>query len=326
MRHLRTIWSGQDYADDAYINGASPTLPIIDPDLVGPDDFRNPTAKTGGPDRAFDLWLARRQFVDTTFSGLKANREAKGIDEILKQVLGNPIPDIDGMLQTLTKGGIPAEMKSVKDSISALNLSVESFTRVMAGRDKDHLAQSDARDEKLSDEEWIEIYSILTRALKERNFVAWRSVEDSAIGLGLREFWFSVTEPKEGDWPPQPVAGQPLIDPDMVNVTDLPDWLAGNDAIVLWNSRKVEIGKISIDLKKELDVNGFDAMLRLALGDPVPGNPLQDNPDTLQKDIGSSTKTDRDTAAAPIIRFVIAQVFMQALATLMRLVREKAAV
>jgi hypothetical protein len=237
-KHLRKLWNGQDYPADVYTAGAVPILPIIDPDLLGPDDFRNPSAKAGGaPDQAFDLWLARRQFVDTTLSGLRANRETKGLNEILKQVVGNPIPDLDGLLLALTKGGTPVEIKTAKDGVTALNLTVESFARLMTVRTKDQLAQGDPRNDKVDDGEWLEVYSILTQALKERKFAAWRAAETPGVELGLQEFWLSVTEPKEGDWPPASVAGQPLIDPDLVKLADLPDWLAGKDAITLWRTR-----------------------------------------------------------------------------------------
>ena len=255
LKHLRTLWSRQDHPIDAYSDDASPRLPIIDPDLIGPDDFRNPTPKNkpADPDKAFDIWLKRRKFVDTKLSGLKKDREAKGITEILKQVLGKQLPDLDGLLLTLTKSGTAAdEIKAAKDSVTALNLSVESFTRLMSIRAKDQLAQSDTRNDKVSEQEWREVYSILTQALKAKEFDAWRTAEQNAgTTMGLEEFWFSVTEPKEGDWPPVPVADQPLIDPDIVKLTDLPEWLAGKEAISLWKVRKALLEKIPQDLKTE---------------------------------------------------------------------------
>ena len=50
----------------------SQRLPIIDPDLIGPDDFRRPFLKTtpGDPDHEFDLWKKRRDWVDDKSEGL----------------------------------------------------------------------------------------------------------------------------------------------------------------------------------------------------------------------------------------------------------------
>src|SRR5262249_23868998 len=82
LQHLRTLWDAQDHPVDLYSNGVLPKElqklprpPIIDPDLIGPDDFRNPVAKSvpNTPDTAFDLWLKRRHWVDAQIKALSAN-------------------------------------------------------------------------------------------------------------------------------------------------------------------------------------------------------------------------------------------------------------
>ena len=109
-----------------------------------------------------------------------------------------------------------------------------------------------------------------------------------------------MTEPKEGEWPPVPVAGQPLIDPDVVKRTDLPDWLAGKAATSLWKARKRLLETIPQDLKAERQTNGFEAMLRMALGHPAPGNPLQHDLDKLKTRLGSPDDTLRGQATKQI--------------------------
>lgn len=303
LNHLRTLWTRQDHPRDVYSDEASPKLPLIDPDLIGPDDFRTPfpKSKPTDPDKAFDLWLNRRALIDTTFDGLKTDRETKGLTEILEQVLGTPLPDIDGLLATLTKSGTPEKIKTAKDEAEALGLSIDGLTRLMSIRAKDQLAQGDARNEKVSDEEWREVYSILTQAVKVKKFDAWR-IEEQADGvrLGLEEFWFSLREPTEGDWPPVFKKGQPLIDPDLVKLADLPEWLAGKEAVTPWNARKATIDQLPGKLKTERETNGFDAMLRLALGHPAPGNPLQHDLDTLKKGLGNTNDSVRDAATQKI--------------------------
>ena len=309
LKHLRTIWTQQDHTIDAYSDDTSlgddtpPRLPVIDPDLIGPDDFRAPTQKLNpaDPDRAFDLWLKRRASIDKLLNDLKTARETKGLTEILRQVLGNPLPDLDGLLLVMTKGGTADEVKTAKDSVTALRLSVESFTRLMSIRAKDQLAVSDSRNEKVSAAEWSEVYSILAQATKEKRFAAWRTEEKGAgIMLGLEEFWFSVREPQEGDWPPVPVADQPLIDPDIIKLTDLPEWLSGKEAIALWNARKTSIGEIPRKLKEKRETKDFNQMLRLALGHPAPGNPLQHDLNTLKDSLSSPDSTIQSNATKQI--------------------------
>src|SRR5262249_37793034 len=112
LEHLRTLWKAQDWPSDPFAADYLPVesrLPIIDPDIIGPDDFRFPTAKVtpSAPDKAFDIWLTRRQWVDARLSKLKADREANGLnglEAILKQVLGNPLPDLALLYNNLTTG------------------------------------------------------------------------------------------------------------------------------------------------------------------------------------------------------------------------------
>ena len=196
LKHLRTLWTQQDHPTDAYSDEGSHQNPFIDPDLIGPDDFRNPTPKNSAadPDRAFDIWLNRRQAVDKLLQEFKANREANGLNSILQQVLGNssqpgnPLPDLDGLLSTLTKGATPDEIKAARDNVLALGLTLESFTQLMTIRVKDQQA-SDPRNEKVSETEWSEIYSILTQVTKIRQFDIWRKDEQNInLLFGTQEF------------------------------------------------------------------------------------------------------------------------------------------
>src|SRR5262249_27258754 len=177
---------------------ALPRLPLIDPDLIGPDDIRSPFPQN----TVFDLWLARRGFVDTALKNLRAAREGdptNGLTTILKLVLGDPLPDLDSLLQDLTQGD-KGTVAAASDSISKLNLTVDSFNRLMEIRAKDRQAHSDPRI-LVSDDEWSDVYSILTQAKKVGNLGTWRDDEKNVI-FGLKDFWISLREPAEGDWPP----------------------------------------------------------------------------------------------------------------------------
>lgn len=301
LHGLRSAWEQQDWLDDLYTGKEA--LPIIDPDVIGPDDFRFPVKKQPGePDKAFDLWIDRRQWVDTTLNDLKVVREAKGLPVMLQQVLGNPLPDLDGLWLTLTVVGIPAEIKTAKEQITALHLTIESFSRLMALRAKDQLATADVRNEQVSDDEWNEVYSILTEVQKVQKFAEWITIEQTAsVQLGLRDFWMAITEPMQGDWPPPVLpTNQPRIDPGVIKLADVPDWLAGKDAIAFWKARAARLEQIPRELKAEREARGFDAMLRLALGDPAPGDPPQHDLDTLKINLSSQDEAIRNTAIQQI--------------------------
>jgi hypothetical protein len=302
LKYLRTLWTQQDHPTDGYSEDASPKLPLIDPDLIGPDDFRHPTPKdnAAAPDKAFDIWLTRRLAVDKILQGFKTEREANGLNSILQQVFGNPIPDLDGLLLTLTKGMTSEEIQTAKDKVLALGLTIESFTQLMTIRAKDQLA-GDPRNEKVSEAEWGEVYAILTQVVKVRQFDAWRTDEKN-IGLifGTQEFWFALSEPKEGDWPPLSNPVFPFIDPGITKLADLPDATAGKAAISFWKTRTDLLNQIPKQLKSEREANGFDAMLRLALGNPNPGDPLQYDLETLKTNLASPDQGTRDTVTKQI--------------------------
>lgn len=303
LKHLRTIWTQQDHPADTYSEAGLPHLPVIDPDLIGPDDFRSPFAKLNpaDPDKAFDLWLKRRTFIDSTLGGLKTDREINGLTQVLRHVFGNPLPDLDGLLMVLTKGGTSQAVETARNGVKALGLTVESFTRLMAIRAKDQLALSDARNEKVSLAEWSESYSILAQAIKVKLVEVWRTEEQAAgIILGLKEFWLSVSPPLEGDWPPLSLPDQPLIDPALLKLTELPEWLAGKAAIALWNGRKGLLDQFPGKLQQERVTKDFAAMLRLALGHPAAGDPLQHDLNTLKNNLVDPTEAVRSLATKQI--------------------------
>src|SRR5262249_27208595 len=74
LQRLRSVWLKQDRPETAYDDGKVPLLPLIDPDVIGPEDCRQPVAKAHptDPDQAFDLWVKRRNWIDTQLQGLTA--------------------------------------------------------------------------------------------------------------------------------------------------------------------------------------------------------------------------------------------------------------
>ncbi|MCK4791703.1 MAG: hypothetical protein KAV87_48675, partial [Desulfobacteraceae bacterium] len=295
LQQLRSLWTKQDWPDD--LPG-----PIIDPDVISPDDFLAPVAKNSGdPDKAFDIWIKRRQWVDDRRRELMSLKNGDGTPDLAAI--------FDYMYQKVNYDGVdvvpwadttqPADFESLSlkldrgEDIEAtklriqtdLNLSVESFTRIIEILKKDNLAKIDTRNEKVVKEEWQEVYSILIQAWKEKVYAAWIvEEEDEGVLLGSAQFCISLREPKDGDWPPPPTQ-QPLIDPHVVDLDDLPDSIVGKRAVEFWHARLDRLDQINNDLRDKLKAEGFEEMLKLALGHPDPGDPLPHDFDALNDNL-----------------------------------------
>ncbi|HEY6120861.1 MAG TPA: neuraminidase-like domain-containing protein, partial [Pyrinomonadaceae bacterium] len=301
---------------------ASRRSPLIDPDVIGPDDFRVPFVKTvpTDPDRPIDLWFRRRKWVDGKLAQFAA---------MTKVISGQTVPDFEAMLTAMYSpvvyegttvkvwdAATPStglndllenlqQGKKVDDArvkIEAdLALSVDAFSRLMELRTKDVASQVDARNAPNSDGEWREVFSILVQAQKARLASVWRTEEDTGgVELGPRDFWPALREPWAGDWPPVKPADRPFIDPEIQKLKDLPEITIGERAINFWQARQTELAAARDSLWTTRETLGVDAMLRLALGDPNRGNPLAFNPDSLLTDLNSPLPSVRDAAVKNI--------------------------
>lgn len=300
----------------------SQRLPIIDPDLIGPDDFRRPFL--GDPDQAFDLWKKRRDWVDDRLQAFS----------ILTKVVPSqpePVPDIAAMLtamyQPVTYGTTSVitwanttpsnEFETLRNQLTQgidvnatkfklqedLNMTVEDFTRLMAIAAKAQAWENDTRSEKVNDDEWREVHSILVQAQKIKLFATWRKEEsDAGIQLDPQTFWISLRQPQEGEWTPSlPAQLLPLIDPATLKLKDLPEPIVGERAIAFWQARQTRLEQIPKDLAAERQTNGFDAMLKLAIGHPDPGNPLQHDLTTLKTELSNPDPAVIASATTKII-------------------------
>ena len=231
MRYRKQIaqWRNLDGLDiSAFAN-----RPIIDPDLVGPDDFR----VTSGSSSMFEvLWEKRYNqlytvsqnptgawglvttFDKTNVSGTNKDRIGVWIYGVLEQnqaygpninfynsyQIFNP-SSITSVSPTPTSFGggdylstILIELNSGNDSAiddieNALNLTIPSFRRLMT------IWQQPV----VSDEELEEVKNIFVAAGKKAFSEDWLSQEDPThvnYALNPKEFWPSITRPKSGDW------------------------------------------------------------------------------------------------------------------------------
>ena len=133
-------------------------LPIIDPDLVGPEDLKNP--KVGDP--AYDLWKDRRDWVAAQLNEIKSQRESKGtLLAGFDHIVGKVLPELD--LKVLAKerkegGDIEARLRKNQLGIQAFDYLVRIHK----------LAAIDQNQKTVLPSEWNDVYSILVQVLKLR--------------------------------------------------------------------------------------------------------------------------------------------------------------
>lgn len=292
LEYLRETWTEKDFPVDPYSADADPSerLPVVDPDVVGPDDFRNPDP---GTSPAFDLWWDRRVWVDDQLRGLKAlGRESDGgpdFDAMFDLMVtgeseGEDI-EYDGVVHRPWDGGpAPAEFQSLhetlteadderiaeaRDAVERLGLTVEEFVRLVEIQRKDERHRLDSRYDALTDGELRDVYSILVQAQKRELYPVWIDEETAAgVLLGPETFWMALREPEEGSWPPERGEDVPLVDPERVEVADLPARTTSPRAHELWQTRRTALETKRDDVRTARETGGFDAMLHEAYGDP----------------------------------------------------------
>lgn len=236
FEHLRNLWMQQDWPEDPF---TTDDLPLIDPDVITQGNLRNPQAG----ESAFDLWQTRRAWVDNTLAAFKADLEANDLDHILKQVLGDPLPDINTLYQNLNNG---TDLENTANTIEGFHLTTESFRCLVEIKTKDgDPAQN------VENEEWDEIYAILAQARKQAEYPNWIAAEQTAtLKLGPKVFVPSLEEPALPKWLASQEQRQSwvstlkrrssasIIDPDLIDTADIKNPSAGDSVFDLCQTRR----------------------------------------------------------------------------------------
>lgn len=335
LLHLRSIWKEQDWPVDDY---ADKKLPIVDPDLLGPDDFRYPFGKADAndPDKAFDLWMNRRAWADgliVTFKNVPLRWDT---------VVGTSSPDFQGIVDAMgfaykgqTPRWKPDALADIRDKLAAMTdenaeattqelynnycLTLDAARRLTELWEKYNAFWKDTeRAQRLTHDEWDEVYSIILRAQKNEHGKFWIKEEvESAIMrvtakelrkvwiqdddasqvlLGQREFWKPQRKPVEGEWPPIRAEGIPLIDPEKVKRQDLPYPTAGERALKFWDDRAKALDDKRKELKTLLETSNFSDMVTGALGQvPAPATSWIDFLRGLASDLSSTNVATAET-------------------------------
>ena len=322
LAYLRDQWRAIDWPDDE----PGPGEPTIDPDVVGPDDFRVPVQNAAG---GFALWVNRRQWVDARleeFRALRAGMTGESAGGIVAALIArmyepvthpavstsawissSPEAALDDIWRSITSGNGVAE--AVVRVETDLRLTTEAFDQFMKLRRKAGLSSADPSSPELGEDEWEEVISILVQATKRAVFEEWRTEEQSAsVTLDPRFFWRSLREPVEGTWPPAPTTlASPLVDPEQLDKRDLPENTAGERALELWKARATQLAVRRDELREIRLTQGFEAALSAAL--VVPGDPPLPDPAS-RLALLSTAKSGADPVAAEQAAAEIRQTFL----------------
>ena len=180
LRKLYLDWEDEDWPAPP----PAGARPLIDPDLVGPLDFRNPSP--GDP--AFALWQQRRHWVDLRYADKVDVYQQFGLETLFT---GPPSPglEIDNAQLGVNWLGVGfTELEDIRTrqrngedvsaDLAALRLDERTFEPIARLIE---LVQSGA---PYLEPERSDVFSILTNIEKEEMFPSWRQAERNA-GLTL---------------------------------------------------------------------------------------------------------------------------------------------
>ena len=208
---LSRRWEDEDQPTDDPLDGK----PVIDPDVIGPDDFRRPAAKSGPAalDEPFDVWLRRRAYIDAaqaTLAGLATVTamftrmyqsfpyEGQAVVAWDAATAVTDFPTIESALLT----GTQVDANTVRLDTD-LAIPTAAFHRLLALQRKDALARAvPPRGDPLTADERGELLAILGGCIKRRAFASWVQ-EERAAGFAVdpKYFWAPRRTPVAGAWP-----------------------------------------------------------------------------------------------------------------------------
>lgn len=267
LEYLRTLWHAQD----------RPTLPnaglpIIDPDVISHDDFRDP--KPGNP--SFDLWQTRRNAVVSILNQLASDYQAHGLTFILQKALVTPLPDLNALKNSLDQG---TNIDQTKATITnTLNLTIESFNRLMGIKVKID------GNQPVTPAELQELFAILAEAEKVKLFANWITEEQTKnIVLRPDQFWIALKEPDLTPWLATTEARQawqqalrirsqpPIIDPDLIGQLDFKNPNPADPAYTIWQNRGNQRDQQLTNWGNQVgnQPGNIDTLIASVLGTPV---------------------------------------------------------
>jgi hypothetical protein len=217
---LRAGWRRADLAAPVF----GGTRPVIDPDVIGPEDFRDPTA--GVP--AFDLWTARRAWVDNAVNAISDAYDQGDLEDAANTAFG-------GTVTFAHLRALHAHLTAEDDGTDALPELEQLGISVEALAELDRAADALAAD-PTSTADRDAVAAILAAAMKFAQRSQWLAAEQAAgVFLTQATFWPALAEPEPAPWlgdaegralwrrELDEAAGPVVIDPDLIGAAEVVD-------------------------------------------------------------------------------------------------------
>lgn len=169
-------------------------------------------------------------------------------------LLGNNHEDYFELLYSnlKTKTSYSQTVIAIKNSFA---LSEEQFLRLYTLYSINKLGREQREATKLTAREWEEVINLMLVAIKNRLETKWKE-EELGMSIDTRIFWNSLSEPISGLHPfpylEDDLTGDdsvPLVEPELINEKDLPDYAAGKAGKALFTARKNALTAVKRDLR-----------------------------------------------------------------------------
>lgn len=180
-----------------------------------------------------------------------------------------------------------------------MNLTRDAFIRMVEIYEKDNQHKLYPNAERVTSEEWEEFYNILLSSVKRAFNDTWLT-EESLIAFDQTNFWFALQEPIVGNWPKAFNPNHPIIDPQLIDVDQLPGRTAASHAISIWNQRNDYLSYLKNSLRTIYQASGIDEVLKHALGTPFAGDNVPFSLTTLAAGLTNLNQSVIDSTIAKI--------------------------
>lgn len=206
QEYLRELWREADYPQDPGADRA----PLIDPDLIGKDNLKDPVPGNA----AYDLWEARRVWLERREEQLatlwnEQSTQRQGFEVVVQDALGIPASELLALAEARSKGeDITQRLHELSLQVNAFNYLVTIY-KALGGFSSTLLA-----------DEIAAVFSILVQVNKRRLYADWREQERTGK-IVLAPDFFQTPVPDPQVFPPPPPR---TLDPWRATFEALLDW------------------------------------------------------------------------------------------------------
>ncbi|WP_440453269.1 ribosomal protein L7/L12 [Psychrobacter sp. ASPA161_9] len=264
LERLKKQWKEIDFPESPL----SQNTPIIDPDVIGPDDFRHPDELN----TAFELWKTRREWVDEQIARIHSkvisdSNNPYGLAAAIAEItVPTTLDNLIAQQALLANDAKIIEDATFTQWLSERQLSVEALNELA------RFATDVKAGKEYNEEEWqtyvTNATNIIVNSVKRAAYSSW-ILEEVNVSLNMTTFWPSLTEPQEGEWSLFLESEKPLLDPENIEPKQLPDGKFALTARTLWNEHRIQLDnkqKEYADILKSKTAGGLDVIMIDAFG------------------------------------------------------------